>query len=232
MKKYYTLLLTVLLLPDLAFAARPLVTDDARLTKAGSCQVESWVRTHTTGNEFWALPACNPFGNFELTLGTAVSAVDHQQTTADFIIQTKTIFKELTTNGWGIGFAMGVANHQSDDYPGPNGVGSTYAYLPFSHSFNDDQLITHINLGYIHYRNSSQDSLTWGIGSEYKLDPKLLYVLETYGDHRASPFIQTGLRYSIVPDILQMDTTVGKQLNGNDIQWLSVGVRYTPNRLF
>ncbi len=232
MKKCRTLLLIALFVSNLALAARPLVTDDARLTKAGSCQVESWGRTHATGNEFWALPACNPFGNFEMTLGTAISAVDQQQPASDLIVQAKTIVKELTTNGWGIGFAMGVAKHQGDNVPGPNGVGSTYAYVPFSRSFSDDQLIMHINLGYISFRKSSQDSLTWGIGSEYKLHPKLLHVLEIYGDHRASPFIQTGLRYSIVPDILQVDTTVGKQLNGNDIQWLSIGVRYTPDRLF
>lgn len=56
-----------------AHAARPMITDDARLTDAGACQVESWVHIHGNQHEFWALPACNPGGNLELTLGGALA---------------------------------------------------------------------------------------------------------------------------------------------------------------
>ena len=61
-----------------AQAARPFVTDDARLTAAGSCQLESWTRLNRASKpsarseEFWAFPACNPSGNFEVTLGAAL----------------------------------------------------------------------------------------------------------------------------------------------------------------
>lgn len=225
-------LLHLLLIPISSHAARPLVTDDARLTKAGSCQVESWLKTYSSGNEFWALPACNPSGNFEITLGTAISKQKNEPSTDDYIFQAKTLFRELTTNGWAIGMALGAAEHQDKRYPGPNGIGSNYLYFPISHSFFDDKLITHINFGYIHYKHSSQDSVTWGIGSEYKLKENLLYVLETFGDHRVSSYIQTGLRYSIVPDILQVDTTVGRQYNTENSNWLSIGVRYTPDKFF
>ena len=37
--------------PLAAHAARPMVTDDARLTKAGSCQVEAWVKAYSGGHE-------------------------------------------------------------------------------------------------------------------------------------------------------------------------------------
>ena len=52
-----------------AWSARPFVTDDARLTTAGSCQLETWTRMYRDSTEFWALPACNPGGNLELTAG-------------------------------------------------------------------------------------------------------------------------------------------------------------------
>ena len=52
-----------------AHAARPFVTDDARLTTAGSCQLESWMRVYRQSEEIWALPACNPSGNLEFTVG-------------------------------------------------------------------------------------------------------------------------------------------------------------------
>ena len=45
-----------------AQAARPFVTDDARLTTAGSCQLESWIRICPESRESWAQPACNPGG--------------------------------------------------------------------------------------------------------------------------------------------------------------------------
>ena len=52
-----------------AFAARPMMTDDARIVDPQSCQLESWTKVYERHNEFWALPACNPFGFFELTVG-------------------------------------------------------------------------------------------------------------------------------------------------------------------
>lgn len=215
-----------------AHAARPMVTDDARLTKGGSCQLESWAKTYSGGNEFWALPACNPTGNLEVTLGYALSKANNQSSSGDFIVQAKTIFKELTPNGWGLGFAIGTAQHESELNPGPNGIGSSYLYFPISHSFFNDKLITHLNLGYIHYKNTAQDSMTWGYGGEYKLKDNLLYVLEAFGDHRTSPYIQTGLRYSVIPDIFQIDTTIGRRLSPEAGEWLSVGIRYTPDKFF
>ncbi len=222
----------VLLISLSAFAARPMVTDDARLTKTGSCQLESWVKSYSGGNEFWALPACNPMGNFEVTVGTAIVKHNSEPKTDDYIFQAKTLFKELTPNGWGAGMALGTAEHKNRRYPGPNGIGSTYMYFPISHSFLDNQLITHANFGYIHYKDSSQESVTWGLGAEYKLKESLLYVLETFGDQRTNPFIQMGFRYSVVLDIFQIDTTIGRQVNTINTEWLSFGIRYTPDKMF
>lgn len=209
MKKIVALSLLTIFLSKHANAARPMVTDDARLTKSGSCQIESWYRLNPNGSELWALPACNPSGNFEVTLGGALSKVDNQKSTTDIIIQAKTIIKELKANDWGVGFAIGTANHQSDEYPGPNGVGTSYFYVPISISSFEDKLITHINVGYIHNRKSTLDSATWAIGAEVKTIPNILYILESYGDNRSSSFVQTGLRYSVVPDVFQVDATIG-----------------------
>jgi len=221
-----------LALSTTAYAARPMVTDDARLTKGGSCHVESWAKVYSGGREFWALPACNPTGNFEMTLGVAVTKHNSEPTTDDYIVQAKTLFRELETNSWSIGLALGTAQHENKNYPGPNEIGSTYMYVPISHSFLDDKLITHVNVGYIHYKDSSKESVTWGMGGEYKLKENLLYILETFGDHRTNPSVQMGLRYSVIPDIFQIDTTIGQQVNINNSEWLSFGIRYTPDKFF
>lgn len=226
------LLLSILLYVQPAWSARPFVTDDARLTNSESCQLESWTRIYSNSTEFWALPACNPTGNFEVTLGAGLSMSNDTKDTADYVIQAKTLFKALETNGWGIGFAMGKVYHP-EVTPSANQLGNTYVYVPFSASFNDDKVIMHINAGVLHDRASNKDKMTWGIGGELKASQRLLGILEMYGDHQSSPFAQAGVRYSIIPNLFQVDATLGRQLNGmNDNQWISFGVRITPDKLF
>lgn len=226
------LLLSAILYAQPAWSARPFVTDDARLTSAESCQLESWVRTYPTSTEVWVLPACNLTGNFEVTLGTGLSMSHDTNDTADYVLQAKTLFKPLEKNGWGIGFAIGKVYHP-EITPSANQLGNTYAYVPFSASFNDDKVIMHVNMGVLHDRASKKDRMTWGIGGEFKASPRILGILEMFGDHQSSPFVQAGLRYSIIPNLLQVDATLGKQLNSvNDNQWISLGIRITPDKLF
>src|SRR5690349_17123527 len=73
-----------------AFAARPLITDDARIVDAKACQVETWVRHNTDSTEYWALPACNPTGNVELTVGGALTRELGETHTTDVQAQAKT----------------------------------------------------------------------------------------------------------------------------------------------
>jgi len=51
-----------------ARAARPMITDDARIVDAGSCQVETWVTRNRNDTEYWALPGCNFTGNLEISI--------------------------------------------------------------------------------------------------------------------------------------------------------------------
>ena len=57
---------------DVAQAARPMLTDDARIVDPKSCQLESWVRDSKHMTEYWALPACNVAENTELTIGASL----------------------------------------------------------------------------------------------------------------------------------------------------------------
>ena len=75
--------------------------------------------------------------------------------------------------------------------------------------------------------------MTWGMGSELLLNPRLLGILEVFGDERAKPFYQIGFRYSIIPNLFQVDTTIGQQIDGpNQQRWVSFGIRYNPDSLF
>lgn len=83
-----------------AWAACPFVTDDARLTTAGSCQLESWTRLYPNSTELWALPACNPTGNLEITVGGGAAKLGEATGWTDnYVLQAKTLFKTLEPNG-------------------------------------------------------------------------------------------------------------------------------------
>lgn len=137
-----------LLISTSSFAARPFMTDDARLTTAESCQLESWTRIYKNSTENWTLPACNPTGNFEITAGGGHTKNAGEPATNDYALQGKTLFRDLTKNSYGWGLAVGRVNHPSS-IPGPNSMGNTYAYIPVSISTMDDKVIYHTNVGWL-----------------------------------------------------------------------------------
>ena len=68
--------------------------------------------------------------------------------------------------------------------------------------------------------------MTWGIGGELNLTPRVAIIAETYGNNHAQPFMQGGLRIWIVPNRVQIDTTMGAQSgNYGPSRWWTVGVR-------
>lgn len=221
-----------LVIPAHSFAARPFVTDDARLTTGGSCQLESWMRIYPDSKEVWALPACNPGGNFEFTVGGGRAKHDGEAATSDYAFQAKTLLRPLAANDWGIGFAVGTIRHPKIN-PGPNMLGNTYAYIPWSLSLSDDRVIIHANLGWLKDKASGVSSTSWGLGGEFAVRPRLLGIAETYGDDHGQSYGQVGVRYSVIPELFQVDATLGRQLSGpGDHHWVSFGIRYTPDRLF
>lgn len=221
-------LLILLAIGPAAHAARPMITDDARLTDAGACQVESWGHLHGSQHEFWALPACNPGGNFELTFGGALAYADRHQESGAMVIQGKTLLKPLETNGYGIGLAAGYATQ-----PGSAHTGNPYFYVPVSFSLADDRVVIHTNLGYTRERENQENRLTWGLGSEIEITPRSYLIAESYGQDKGNPFFQMGVRYWIVPGHLQIDTTYGSRFGAIiDQHWFSIGLRLISPTLF
>ncbi len=56
-------------------AGGSLFVDDATLTPSGRCQVETWARAYTPGQELTAVPACTLAGT-ELSLGISLGISD------------------------------------------------------------------------------------------------------------------------------------------------------------
>ncbi|WP_229407161.1 hypothetical protein [Methylobacillus flagellatus] len=206
-------------------AARPMITDDARVVDPQSCQLESWAKRNRNSTEYWALPGCSPAENLELTLGGAITREDGASQNTDLMMQAKALFKPLETNSYGYGLVVGYAQHPRLDN-NSSMVGNAYAYVPVSASLFSDKLILHANLGALHDKEKSRTDMTWGFGSEIPLAGKLDLITETYGDHRSRPYYQAGLRYWLVQDRVQIDTTYGNRMHNNsDERWLSIGLR-------
>lgn len=216
-------IISMLFSASLAQAARPMMTDDARTVDAYACQVESWVRNNRGSREYWSLPACNFTGNLELTLGGAITNSAGVSDHSDMLIQGKSIFKPLASNGYGYGLAVGYVAHPAH-YKDHDMVGDPYAYIPASFSFRDDQIVMHTNTGIIHNRDNSRNYGTWGLGSEIRLNPQNVLIVETFGDSISSPWLQVGLRHWVVPNRVQVDATYGTRSNGES-PWISIGLR-------
>ncbi|MGD9787258.1 MAG: hypothetical protein AB7U30_04825 [Sulfuricellaceae bacterium] len=206
-------------------AARPMVTDDARITDAKSCQLETWVKGNTGSTEYWALPACNFSGNLEVTVGGARTSDEAGTRITDLVFQGKTLFKTLQPNGWSWGLAFGNARHPDAQNDGSL-VGDLYAYLPASFSFRDDHLVLHTNVGWLREKENGRQRMTWGLGSEGRLARQTWLIAEVFGQNQGKPFYQVGVRHWIIPDRMQIDTTYGNEFGSPGAgRWFSIGLR-------
>lgn len=211
-----------------AHAARPMITDDARLVDPKACQVESWLRVNRgRPDELWAIPSCNPTGNLELALGGSVTRDGSSFSGGDSLAQAKTLFRPLTPGGFGWGLTVGIANSPAAGNE-INLIDNYYAYLPMSRSFGQDEVVVHLNLGARHDRDVHRTRGTWGLGTEVKLFGGTQLIAETFGDSGARPFGHAGLRVWLVPDRLQVDTTLGARMSSGAQaeRWVSVGLRW------
>ena len=218
---------TILFCAPIAFAARPFITDDARIVDAQACQLESWARLDHHGNEYWALPACNFTGNLEVAVGGAWLSDEGERGTENHVIQfqLKTLPRPLTTNNYGWGLAVGgIVN--SAAHPDRELLGNFYLYVPISVSFFADRLVTHANLGARYDRGPHTAHFTWGIAGEYALTARIWALGEFFASHDETPLTQIGLRAWLVPERVQLDGTYGRQLNqGHESEWFSFGLR-------
>jgi hypothetical protein len=214
-------LLAALALSPTGWAARPMVTDDARIVDDKSCQVETWLKANNGSSEYWALPSCNFTGNLELAVGGAVTHADGENTTTDLVLQGKTLFKTLAPNGWAWGLVAGTASHPdiSKDL-----LGSVYAYVPATFSFRNDTVLLHTNLGWARNRLESNNAMTWGVGGEVEITSRTWLIAESYGEDQGRPYYQMGLRHWIVNNRVQLDATYGNRSNGGE-SWFSIGLR-------
>jgi len=221
----HLLLLALFAMPSLAQAARPFVTDDARIVDEGSYQIETFIKQQRNFNEteYWFLPAVNPWGRVELTVGGIWINSSVNKDTTSLVAQAKTLIKPLETNGYGLALTVGVLRMVPQD-PGPaetnpfvNGIASF--------SLANDAVVIHTNLGARWDDTANRTRKGGGLGAEIRLNERLYGIVETYGEQGQQATRHAGLRVWVVPNRVQIDSTLGFQQADPDRKFFTVGLR-------
>jgi hypothetical protein len=177
----HTAVVVMLLAALPAFAARPLVADDAIILAPHQCQVEAWTQRYSGDPQYWLAPHCNVGGDWELIAGTgAVGGL------AGGVLQAKTVFRSLTANGWGVGVVV------ADRFLARSRPTLSIS-VPFSVSLFADTLRIHANGGWMRQPGQRSGPL-WNVASEWLVNRSLGLTLEAYGNGLA--YAQAGLRYA------------------------------------
>jgi len=206
-----------------AKAAQPLVTDDAAVVTAKTCQLEAWARSAHDGQEFWAQPACNFTGNLELSVGVAHATPDAAESSSIVQLQAKTVLFSLDDRGW----AFGVSAGGGRDTGAPHGSSAFQLYyaraLASWHPRSDLEI--DLNLGAANAYGSGTFALA-GAAIQYAITGNVQLLAEVFRDEPGSTKYQVGARYIIVPNRLEAYASYGSRINGSPEQWSGViGIR-------
>lgn len=192
-----------------ARAAGAMNVDDAQVLDAGKCQLETWGKFNHDGTERWLNPSCNLTGNLEVSWGNAWQRDAGGMYLATSQLQGKTVFREMTPGGYGIGMLAGASRQTNSGEDGHQRSWDVYSKLLTSFSFRDDDVLVHTNVGFNRIGEEQTTRLSWGAGNETRLLPRLSFIGEVFGENKGKPGYQAGVRTILVPDRVEMDLTYG-----------------------
>lgn len=210
-----------------AHAARPMTADDASTLDPQQCQLESWVQHNHDQTEFWAVPACNLGGGWELAAGAAHvhrtaagRAASGPGTPANLaILQAKTLLRKPQGDGWGVGLVLADLFRPAQDM-----AGDWFANVPVSVELLGERLVAHVNAGWLKERGKGSQA-TWAAGLEAMAGLRGALTVEAYGRQRGGAFFQLGGRYALLPGRADLDAGYGERtgLHGRE-RFVTVGL--------
>lgn len=202
------------------YAARPMLTDDARVVDSGHCQVESWTVGQPASREFWALPACSGGQGIEWALGGQQSRPDRStQVSYSGVGQYKRMLRDLAPGDVGVAIAVGSVLSEGRALP--------YFYMPISWMSRGEGSLIHLNVGGASNEKRTLADRTWGLGLEQQITHSAWLIAERYSPSASQWQAQAGVRWWVLPGRLQLDTTTGQQHTGPfKARFTSVGLRW------
>ncbi len=206
------LLLSVAVLPFDTHAAASLLVDDASITHAGQCQLESWARHTRDGLEWTAVPACT-VADTEWSLGlTRLPG----QSAAQWAVGAKRVLVAPVQRRWGLAASasLGGTAHRprSDDWN---------LTVPLTVALDaQDRVQLHLNLGWAHHAHVQ--GRTNGVGIDVALHRDWSLLAESARDADRQRSSQLGLR-RVLWTGASVDLLAGLVHHQRTTRWLTLG---------
>lgn len=213
-------------LPD-AHAARPLVTDDAGVLRAGECEIETVVeRSRVSGEQAYLGGSVQP--GCEIGLRTQLSLIgarwDGQPpvTNVGFAGKTALIAPRESRAGLTIGYSIEWSRPNGQSYRSDAGFLILIATLPFERDWS-----AHINAGWQRAQQPRDSAFVWGLAIERESvgGTRLDLMAETYRDGDASPWVALGARYRVMDNRLSINGSIARKSGGERETLATLGAR-------
>ena len=213
--------------PHLTYAAGAYLVDDGGIVDRKTVQIENWYSHSSSSGEniFVSNPAYQVFPDFEFAV---------QESYSDTAKTKNTLWpqiKYLWHNSENLASSFTVGTNYSSSNQKTYG---SYAYSSNSLKLNEMLDLT-FYLGWQNWRHAafndkSTDFLNYGLGAEFHFNSKLSFIPEIFQTNgtknnasSTKPATQFGLRY-LASSHLILDTIYGHNINGNQQDWLTIGV--------
>lgn len=187
------------------------LVDDADITPAGECMVETWVQRASAGaqdrvdqpssSHVWAAqPICTTQNGWEITVPFEYSTSDSEP--AAYGLELKTMVSHNLYGG-ALALSFGVMrDHQDSDFEGG------FINIPYSRPVNDSVML-HVNVGTEYDNFESEWNPTWGLATTITVNERLDLIAETAGVGSDSPAAGLGLR-TVLSDRIELDASFGR----------------------
>lgn len=208
MKKLIAVVVFLTVGVNSAQAGRPIETDDASVTAHRTCQLDFWTENALEVRQDNFNGGCNFAGNSEFSLGLG-AAHGSQEDLSLKSLGYKHMLRDFTENSTGFGLAASRewGRLKFSDESSQETLLTTIASVPL----HGTDLLLHLNLGYLQYSDQiqSDNSIFKAAALDYSFNERVGFSVETYSDVNDSLSWRIGARYTLIPDLLQVDTSYG-----------------------
>jgi len=147
-------------------------------------------------------------------------------------MQAKKRWRVLEPGDWGFSTTLGTLK-LSGHTPAET-VNDVYLNVPITWSVGQDRFV-HLNVGRVQHQTQAYGANTWGLAFEQPFNSNVIGILESYGEAKQASKYQVGLRFWIIPQRVQIDTTLGNiwgNTSNPSQRWMSLGLRLLSPPLY
>lgn len=205
-----------------AWAGRPLVTEDAGVLDAGACEIESYLArfNHPHLSLQWGQLGCGTGLHTQLNAGVGREKTYPGHVTVA-ALSGKTALRTLTDERAGIAITYAAYGGNHVDH-----LRHEATEIKAVLSVPRDHWLMHANVGWVHTPSSHGDKTIWALALERRGAAGPLDLMgEVFGDDRGAPWAQLAARWTVIPERLFLDASLGAQFNGANTRQATLGLK-------